>query len=405
MSQQGQPISVALVGIGGYGNRYVTTLLDAPPEQANKFRFVGAADPKPESCERVAEIRARGVPIYPSFEALYGAHPKIDLAMICTPLQLHAKHTCFALERGSHVLCEKPLCVTPEQIREMIDARQKAQKQVAIGYQWSFSNAIQDLKRDILSGRLGKPKRLRTLVLWPRDEKYYHRNAWAGAKTDGRGEWVLDSPVNNACAHYLHNPLYVLGPRVDRSAQPTSLTAELYRAHAIQNYDTAALRCRTSDGIEILFLVSHATAASRGPMFEYQFEKASVHFTDKPGAAIVARFHDGAVTSYGSPNDGREAKVWRTIDLAARQSAETLCGIEAASAHSQCVWAAQQSTPEIVEFPAPLVRVTGQEPARKTAVDGLDAVLEECYDSWKLPSELGVSWSVRGREVPVDRAI
>ena len=34
----------------------------------------------------------------------------------------------------------------------------------------------------------------------------------------------------------------------------------------------------------------------------------------------------------------------------------------------------------------------------------LDAVLEECYDSWKLPSELGVSWSVASREVPVERA-
>src|SRR6476659_1219059 len=103
MSQQ--PISLALVGIGGYGNRYVTTLLAAPAGHVGKFRFVAAVDPRPDACERVGEIRSRNIPIYPSVEALYEAHPQLDLAMICTPLQLQAKHTCFELEPGSHVIC------------------------------------------------------------------------------------------------------------------------------------------------------------------------------------------------------------------------------------------------------------------------------------------------------------
>ena len=40
-------------------------------------------------------------------------------------------------------------------------------KIVAIGYQWSFSDAIQKLKADVIAGIFGKPRRLKTLVLWP----------------------------------------------------------------------------------------------------------------------------------------------------------------------------------------------------------------------------------------------
>ena len=105
-----------------------------------------------------------------------------------------------ALAHGSHVLCEKPLCVTPADATAMTRARDAAGRQVAIGYQWSFSAAIQRLKADILAGVLGRPKRMRCLVLWPRDETYYGRNRWAGAKRDAHGNLVLDRPVNNACA-------------------------------------------------------------------------------------------------------------------------------------------------------------------------------------------------------------
>jgi len=148
----------------------------------------------------------------------------------------------------------------------MREVRDRTGKSVAIGYQWSFSEAIQKLKHDVMQLSLGKAKRLKTLVLWPRDEAYFARNRWAGAIKDAKGNPVLDSPVNNACAHYLHNMLYVLGHCVDRSAQPRRVTAELYRAQPIQNYDTAAIRVITLDGTELLFIVSHSTAIQRGPI-------------------------------------------------------------------------------------------------------------------------------------------
>ena len=407
-------VSLALVGIGGYGATYVAALLDATaqspapapapaptPTAERDFRIVAAIDPSPQSCRRLGELEARGVRVFQALDAFHAAD-HADLTVISTPLHLHAPQTCSALAHGSHVLCEKPLCVTPDDAAAMARARDAAGRQVAIGYQWSFSPAVQRLKADIRAGLLGRPIRMRCLVLWPRDESYYGRNRWAGAKADASGNPVLDSPVNNACAHYLHNLFYLLGPAVDRSDQPAAVTAELYRAHPIENYDTAAVRCRTVAGAEILFVVSHASSTRRGPVFSCEFERAVVDFTVTTGGVITARFADGSSKSYGSPNDGKWEKLWSSI-RAARDNRPTVCGIEAASAHTRCAWAAQQSMPEIVPFPRSLVHVDGLVGARRTRVDGLDDVLERCYQSCQLPSETGVAaWAARGDEVTIN---
>ena len=391
-----ETISIALVGVGGYGNHYVNELLDT---SESGFRVVAAIDPSPKSCRRLDELKARGVELFESLERFY-AKGRADLTIVCSPLHMHADHTCAALEHGSHVLCEKPLCVTPAQIKRIVQARDAAQKHVAIGYQWSFSRAIQSLKGDILAGKFGRPKRMKSMVLWPRDEVYYSRNRWAGAIRDATGNWVLDSPVNNACAHYLHNLLYLARTQIDRSAQPTSVTAELYRAQRIENYDTAALRCTSSDGVEFLFIASHSTAYRKGPCFSCELERGVVEFEDRPEATILARFADGSVKDYGSPADPRDRKLWDTIE-AIRVGADSVCGIEAASAHTLAAWAAQASMPEIAGFDSSLVRVTGEAPARKTSVNGLGEILERCYERWALPSELRATWTRSGREVLV----
>src|SRR5690606_23790349 len=137
--------------------------------------------------------------------------------------------------------CEKPLSATVDEALAMIEARDRANRTVAVGYQLSYSKKIQALKQDMMNGVFGKPIRFRTMALWPRADSYYDR-AWAGRIQDDHGRLIFDSVANNATAHYIHNMFYVLGKEIDRSAQPARVTAELYRARLIQNYDTAVMR-------------------------------------------------------------------------------------------------------------------------------------------------------------------
>jgi len=266
----------------------------------------------------------------------------------------------------------------------MVEAERQSGKFVAIGYQWSFASAVQAIKKDVLSGVLGAPIRLKTLIMWPRAQSYYHRNDWAGAIKSPAGEWVLDSPVNNATAHYLHNMLYILGKTRETSAHPVSLQAELYRANPIENYDTAALRITTDPPAELIMLTSHAVPNIVGPLASYEFENATVEFG--PDQVFTAKFHDGRTIDYGDPDTDSTAKLWQSV--AAVNTGERLaCGIETACPHTICVnWA--QKTP-VRNIPNPLLKVTDPGTDPLNWVEGLAEALQQAYSTGCLLSEVG----------------
>ncbi|HEV2295864.1 MAG TPA: Gfo/Idh/MocA family oxidoreductase [Tepidisphaeraceae bacterium] len=392
-------VNVALVGISGYGESYVKALLDSPADAG--FRIVGMVDPMPERCRRLEEITGkRRIPIHADLEALYDATPaKIDLVMMATPIHLHAPHTCFALARGSSVLCEKPVGATVDDALRMLEAEHRADGFAAIGFQWSFSRAIQALKRDVIAGEFGAPVRLKTIACFPRSMQYFQRNDWAGKVRTADGTPVFDSPVNNATAHYLHNMLYLLGPTRQTSAAPTSVQAELYRANAIENYDTAAVRVVVEGGAELLFYTSHAVPIAMGPVLCYEFERATVYYEAETGGGFVARFRNGAVRRYGDPNTDRPLKIWQCID-AVRTGEEIACGIPAAVPHALCVAAAAASMPNVNEFPSDLITTQGLSGQPMKCVTGLASAMVQCYDQGILPAEhRGLTWSTRGERI------
>ncbi len=387
-------VTVVVVALGGYGMVYLEGLLDRKVDP--HVTIVGGVDPEPERCTRLAELRGLGVPIYATLEEFYAAH-EADLAIISSPIQLHCPQTCLALQHGSHVLCEKPLGATVQEGAEMIRAREEAQRFVSIGYQWSFTRTIQQLKHDVRSGELGAPLRLKTIALWPRDESYYKRNSWAGKQLDSQGRWVLDSPANNALAHYLHNMLYILGEHVDTSVRPTRVVAELYRANDIQNFDTFAARIYTEVGAEVLFYGSHAVDEEVGPLMCYEFEKATVTYSGWH-SEFVARWRDGRQKSYGAPDPDYLDKMWQAI-ASVRSGDKPVCGIEAAMAHTLCINGMQESMGDIVSLPSSMVLTKGEPGKRLTYAPAVGQGLLQAYEQNALPSELGLEWAVRGEEV------
>jgi predicted dehydrogenase len=376
-------VNIALAGIAGYGDAYLEALL--PKQDALGAKLVGVVDPQPQRCKRLDELQRRDVPIHASMGELFDRSPAIDLMLIVTPIHLHATQTCFALERGAHVLCEKPLAGTLRDALRMAEAQATSKQFVAIGYQWSFSDAVQSLKRDIMDGVFGRPIRLKSMALHPRPMAYFRRNDWAGRLWSGDGLGIFDSPANNATAHFLHNMLYLLGRSRETSAMPATVEAELYRANDIENYDTAAIRCVTECGVELLFYTSHAITERRGPRSRFEFENGHVDFDLAGSGEFVARFNDGRVKYYGHPNFDRHEKIWQAID-SVRTGKPAACGVPAAMAHAVCVAAAQESSP-VVEFPKRLRRTLGHDGDAMIAIERLGDQMIECYEREILPSE------------------
>lgn len=379
-------VRVVLAGINGYGRLYLDLLLDDGARHG--ATLAGVVDPAADRSKHRDVLRARGIPAYPSLQAFY-ADQRADLAVLATPIPLHRENTVTALAHGSHVLCEKPLCATLAEADAMRAAERAYPDQfVAVGYNMSFSPTIAALKDDIRAGVYGAPVALKCLVSWPRYTNYYDRNDWAGQLQTPRGEWVLDSPLHNATAHFLHNMLYVCGNRTDTAARVRSVEAELYRVNPITGFDTCAVRCRMEDGWTIHFYTTHADEASVGPLSSYVFENGVIY--GEPGAGFVGHV-GGHRRSYPvDPDlDGLTNKLWRCV-ARCRGEDTAVCGIAAARETTRVVNAAHVSMSDIVDFPASMtVRKTLDSGLVQRAVPGLLHGLAQCYADARLPSEHG----------------
>lgn len=395
------PIKIALAGIGGYGDAYLEALL--PKQDVLRARLVGVVEPYPQRCKHLRELQDARVPIHNTMRGLFTATP-VDLMLIVTPIHLHAAQTCFALQHGANVLCEKPVAGTLHDAMHMAQTQADAKGFAAIGYQWSFSQAIQSLKRDVIDGVLGKPIRLKAMACLPRPTAYFHRNDWAGRMHTDDGQGIFDSPANNAAAHFLHNMFYVLGATRESSATPATVQAELYRANEIENYDTAAIRCVTDCGVEILFYTSHAVPERRGPRSRYEFENATVEYDALATGQFIARFRDGRVKHYGHPNLDRHEKIWHSIE-SVRTGKPVACGIEAAMPHAICVAAAQESAGGVTEFPERLRAIFPIDGDAMIGLASLGEQMTSCYDAGSLPSECdelsggALDWARRGATI------
>lgn len=270
LTEPGNPILVramiraALVGVSGYGRWHLLMALEQAAAGRLKLVAVTIVNPEDES-GIVRRMQRHGVEVYSCYEAMMAAcEGRVDLLLIPTGIQWHARMTIRALRAGAHVLVEKPVAGTLQEIDEMIAVRNQAKRLIAVGFQDLYVSAAHDIKRRVLSGEVGQLRRIVIRAQWPRPISYYHRNGWAG-KLRADESWVLDSPVSNAFAHFIMLALFWAGTEPEAAAEVTTVEAELGRAYPIESFDTAALRLRTAGGTEILFYGSHAGSAEAAP--------------------------------------------------------------------------------------------------------------------------------------------
>ena len=370
-------MKILLVGAGGYALGYVKALLE---NQNSDVIFEGVVDPYFSSCEKKKEIEERKIPVYSTMEDFYNEH-EADLAIISTPPFLHCEQSVHALSKGSYVLCEKPIAPTVEDAEAMIEAEKKYGRWIAIGYQWSFSSAIQRLKNDVLSGTLGKPLSFKTIISAPRDLSYYKRGSgWAG-RISKDGKAILDSIASNACAHYLNNMLFLLGDTADTSAEASELEGSCFRANNIENFDTCSLKIKAK-GVPLYFIASHAAKDKITPEFIYKFENATVRFSKKISPNIIATWHNGGAKDYGDPFENQFGKIWSCVD-AIKAGTTPICTAKTSIAHTKLIEKVYREIP-ILDFP--LETVVFDKEADKIFVNGLSDRMYLAYENEELLS-------------------
>ncbi len=80
----------------------------------------------------------------------------VDLVCITTPPDLHKEMTMLALEKGKHILCEKPMAMNAAEAREMTEEAVKSDVLALIDHELRFQNGRQKAREILRSGKIGK---------------------------------------------------------------------------------------------------------------------------------------------------------------------------------------------------------------------------------------------------------
>lgn len=246
----------AMVGLGSYGRSHLSRM--RVYSQKNMLKLLAVSEMNQSNIELCkSTLDEMQTAIYNDAETMFKElQGKVDVVVLPVGIAQHAPLTVKALEYGFNVMVEKPLAGSVAEGQKVIDAAAKTDKFVAIGYQNTYDPEAAALKEIILSGKLGKLKKVNGLALMPRGRDYYARNPWVG-KLTVNGMPVYDSPLNNAMAHVVNLALYFAGKSLDEVATPVSVEGQLYRGNKIESFDSAAVRWMTDNGIELNISGSH----------------------------------------------------------------------------------------------------------------------------------------------------
>jgi len=148
-------------------------------------------------------------PAYGSFDEMLD-DDRVDAVHVCSPNDYHFEQARAALRAGKHVICEKPLALTPAQAHELCSTAAEFGLVNAVCFINRFYPLCQDAASRVRSGSVG-PVRLVT---------GHYLQDWLAKDTDWN--WRLDTAVGGSLrvvgdigSHWLDLVGYVIGQRVD----------------------------------------------------------------------------------------------------------------------------------------------------------------------------------------------
>ncbi len=378
-------VRFAVVGATGYSVVHLEQVAALAARGRGRLVACAMID-KASHPDTVAKLEAGGVRVFDSYAAMLGAcHGQADVVTLPVPIHLHGPMAVAALDKGYHVLLEKPAAGSLADVDRMVAARDAAGKQCAVGFQQLYSAPIQTLKQYIAEGRFGRVKRIRMMALWPRNPAYYARNTWAG-KLFLNGQPVCDSPFHNALAHQVMNMLYLASAQPGSAAYPAHTEAELLRAYPIESFDTGCMRVRTDTGVDLFFVASHACTITIDPTMELEAEKAMVRCQMEKEAMVC--YADGSLESITW--DDSRTRMFDSIVAAVRgEAAGPLCTLEIARPQVACTEAIHRAA-AITTIGRDLIS-EGQ--GGQLEIAGIEQAVQQAYASGLMFSEIGASFS------------
>lgn len=133
----------------------------------------------------------------------------IDMVAIATESGYHSEIAIYCMNKGKHVIVEKPMALSTQDADRMIECARINNVKLCICHQNRFNEPIQKLKNALDGNRFGKLVSGTARILWNRNMRYYEQAPW-------RGTWKLDGgTLMNQCIHNIDLLQWMMGGKID----------------------------------------------------------------------------------------------------------------------------------------------------------------------------------------------
>jgi predicted dehydrogenase len=167
-------IKAAIVGAGLIaGKKHIPAFL----RHKNKVELVALCDLNQEGARKLAaQFNVPGV--YADIGEMIEKE-KPDLVDICTPPQTHVKLAIEAMDRGCHVLIEKPMALTVAECDKIVKASQRNGVKVCVGHSDLFYYPFMEARKLVEEGAIGQFRGMRIMLSTPTSYMTSQKDHWA----------------------------------------------------------------------------------------------------------------------------------------------------------------------------------------------------------------------------------
>ncbi|WP_435746330.1 Gfo/Idh/MocA family protein [Microbacterium sp. PMB16] len=190
------PVGVGIIGAGNISDQYLSNLTTFPD-----VRVIAVADVIEERAKAQAE--KYGVPRAGGVDVVLD-DPEIDIVVNLTIPAVHVEVSEAIIASGKHVWTEKPIGVSREESRRLLEKADAAGLRVGVAPDTVLGPGVQTAKRAIARGDIGRPLFAQTTFQWQGPEIFHPNPAFLYAKGGG--------PLLDMGPYYVSALVHVFGP-------------------------------------------------------------------------------------------------------------------------------------------------------------------------------------------------
>ncbi|WP_316245018.1 Gfo/Idh/MocA family protein [Gracilibacillus massiliensis] len=253
-------LKVAIIGLGDISNIHL------PAIQQNENAQLVAI------CDIVKHVsnKVKKVPFYSDYQVMMD-EVDIDCVHICLPHHLHYPATKAAVDRGIHVLLEKPLAHSKVDSQAIVALEeQHPEVKIAVCLQNRLNETVEELATIVNSGKYGNITGVKGIVTWHRPRSYYEAKPWRGKmETAGGGVMINQSIHTLDLMQWIGGKIETIRGSVDRLLD-----------YGFDVEDTATAHIKYANGATGLFFATVSNAQNSSVEFQVLLEKAKLTIKD-----------------------------------------------------------------------------------------------------------------------------